>query len=393
MPFDLAARLAERRAAHLYRHRPLLETPQQPEVTVDGEQLLAFCSNDYLGLASHPDVVRAMQQGAARWGVGGGASHLVMGHSTPHHQLEEALAEFTGRPRALLFSTGYMANLAAVTALVGQGDTVLEDRINHASLLDAGLLSGARFSRYLHNDVDSLAKRLDKAAGDTLVVTDGVFSMDGDLANLPALCATAKVKNAWVMVDDAHGFGPLGKTGGGIVEHFGLGIDDVPVLVGTLGKAFGTAGAFVAGSEELIETLIQFARPYIYTTSQPPAVACATLKSLELLRSESWRRDHLTSLIARFRQGASEIGLTLMDSPTPIQPILVGSSERALKLSAALRERGILVGAIRPPTVPTGSARLRVTFSASHSEAQVERLLDILAECWNRMAEEPEADA
>ena len=393
MPFDLASRLSERRAAHLYRHRPLLETPQQPEVTVDGEQLLAFCSNDYLGLASHPDVIRAMQQGAERWGVGGGASHLVMGHSTPHHQLEEALAEFTGRPRALLFSTGYMANLAAVTALVGQGDTVLEDRINHASLLDAGLLSGARFSRYLHNDADSLAKRLDKAAGDTLVVTDGVFSMDGDLADLPAICATAKAKNAWVMVDDAHGFGPLGKTGGGIVEHFGLGIDDVPVLVGTLGKAFGTAGAFVAGSEELVETLIQFARPYIYTTSQPPAVACATLKSLELLRSEGWRRDHLNGLIARFRQGAAEIGLTLMDSPTPIQPILIGSSERALKLSAALRERGILLGAIRPPTVPAGSARLRVTFSASHSEAQVERLLDILAECWNRMAEEPEANA
>ena len=393
MPFDLASRLAERRAAHLYRQRPLLETHQQPEVMVDGEQLLAFCSNDYLGLASHPEVIRAMQQGAERWGVGGGASHLVMGHSTPHHQLEEALADFTGRPRALLFSTGYMANLAAVTALVGQGDTVLEDRINHASLLDAGLLSGARFSRYLHNDADSLAKRLDKATGDTLVVTDGVFSMDGDLADLPALCATAKARGAWVMVDDAHGFGPLGKTGGGIVEHFGLGIDDVPVLVGTLGKAFGTAGAFVAGSEELIETLIQFARPYIYTTSQPPAVACATLKSLELLRSESWRRDHLNSLITRFRQGAAEIGLTLMDSPTPIQPILVGSSERALKLSAALRERGVLVGAIRPPTVPAGSARLRVTFSASHSAAQVERLLDILAECWNRLAEEPEADA
>ena len=393
MPFDLASRLAERRAAHLYRHRPLLETPQQPEVTVDGEPLLAFCSNDYLGLASHPDVILAMRQGAERWGVGGGASHLVMGHSTPHHQLEEALAEFTGRPRALLFSTGYMANLAAVTALVGQGDTVLEDRINHASLLDAGLLSGARFSRYLHNDADSLAKRLNKASGDTLVVTDGVFSMDGDLADLPAICATAKAKNAWVMVDDAHGFGPLGKTGGGIVEHFGLGIDDVPVLVGTLGKAFGTAGAFVAGSEELIETLIQFARPYIYTTSQPPAVACATLKSLELLRREGWRRDHLNGLIARFRQGAAEIGLTLMDSPTPIQPILIGSSERALKLSSALRERGILVGAIRPPTVPAGSARLRVTFSASHSEAQVEQLLDILAECWNRMAEEPEANA
>ncbi|WP_413043019.1 8-amino-7-oxononanoate synthase [Pseudomonas sp. YJ42] len=393
MPFDLQSRLVERRAAHLYRRRPLLDTPQQPEVTVDGEALLAFCSNDYLGLASHPEVIRALQQGAERWGVGGGASHLVMGHSTPHHQLEEALAEFTGRPRALLFSTGYMANLAAVTALVGQGDTVLEDRINHASLLDAGLLSGARFSRYLHNDAASLAKRLEKATGNTLVVTDGVFSMDGDLADLPTLCATAKARNAWVMVDDAHGFGSLGQTGGGIVEHFGLGIADVPVLVGTLGKAFGTAGAFVAGSEELIETLIQFARPYIYTTSQPPAVACATLKSLELLRSEGWRREHLQRLIARFRRGATEIGLTLMDSPTPIQPILVGSSERALKLSAALRERGILVGAIRPPTVPAGSARLRVTVSASHSEAQVERLLDILAECWNRLAEEPEADA
>jgi len=393
MSFDLASRLAARRAEHLYRQRPLLQSPQQPEVMVDGERLLAFCSNDYLGLANPPEVVAAMQQGSAKWGVGGGASHLVIGHSTPHHELEEALAEFTGRPRALLFSTGYMANLATVTALVGQGDTVLEDRINHASLLDAGLLSGARFSRYLHNDPESLAKRLEKACGNTLVVTDGVFSMDGDLADLPAICAEAKQRDAWVMVDDAHGFGPLGATGGGIVEHFGLGIDDVPVLVGTLGKAFGTAGAFVAGSEELIETLIQFARPYIYTTSQPPSVACATLKSLELLRSEHWRREHLNRLIARFRQGAAEIGLSLMDSPTPIQPILIGSSERALALSAALKARGILVGAIRPPTVPVGSARLRVTFSASHGEAQVEHLLDVLAECWSRLAEEPDEHA
>lgn len=393
MSFDLASRLAARHAEHLYRQRPLLQSPQQPDVVVDGERLLAFCSNDYLGLANHPEVVAAMQQGSAKWGVGGGASHLVIGHSTPHHELEEALAEFTGRPRALLFSTGYMANLATVTALVGQGDTVLEDRINHASLLDAGLLSGARFSRYLHNDPESLAKRLEKACGNTLVVTDGVFSMDGDLADLPAICAEAKQRDAWVMVDDAHGFGPLGATGGGIVEHFGLGIDDVPVLVGTLGKAFGTAGAFVAGSEELIETLIQFARPYIYTTSQPPAVACATLKSLELLRSEHWRREHLNRLVARFRQGAADIGLALMDSPTPIQPILIGSSERALALSAALKARGILVGAIRPPTVPVGSARLRVTFSASHGEAQVEHLLEVLAECWNRLAEEPEEHA
>lgn len=381
MTFDLAARLAARRAEHLFRQRPLLESPQGPQVRVDGQPLLAFCSNDYLGLASHPEVVRALLDGAERWGVGGGASHLVIGHSQPHHELEEALAEFTGRPRALLFSTGYMANLAAVTALVGQGDTVLEDRLNHASLLDAGLLSAARFSRYRHNDAASLASRLDKASGNTLVVTDGVFSMDGDLADLPALAATAKARDAWLMVDDAHGFGALGASGGGIVEHFGLGLEEVPVLVGTLGKAFGTAGAFVAGSAELIETLVQFARPYIYTTSQPPAVACASLKSLELLRTEGWRREHLAALIARFRAGAAELGLTLMDSPTPIQPLLIGDSARAVELSRLLRERGILVGAIRPPTVPAGTARLRVTLSAAHSIAQVERLLDALGEC------------
>lgn len=386
MPFDLSARLAQRQADDLYRRRPLLESPQGPEVVIDGQPMLAFCSNDYLGLANHPEVIAAMRVGAERWGVGGGASHLVNGHCGPHHELELALAEFTGRPRALLFSTGYMANLGTVTALVGKGDSVLEDRLNHASLLDAGLLSGARFSRYLHNDATSLASRLEKAEGNTLVVTDGVFSMDGDLADLPALCSKAREKGAWVMVDDAHGFGPLGATGGGIVEHFGLGMEDVPVLVGTLGKAFGTAGAFVAGSEELIETLIQFARPYIYTTSQPPAVACATLKSLELLRAESWRRDYLNGLIARFRAGAEAIGLSLMDSPTPIQPILVGGSAQAMALSAELRQRGILVGAIRPPTVPAGTARLRVTLSASHTEAQVDRLLLALAESSQRVS-------
>ncbi|WP_167146834.1 8-amino-7-oxononanoate synthase [Pseudomonas sp. OTU750018] len=388
MPFDLSARLAERRAANLYRQRPLLESPQGPLVQVDGRQLLAFCSNDYLGLANHPQVIEAWRAGAEKWGVGGGASHLVIGHSTPHHQLEEALAEFTGRPRALLFSTGYMANLGAVTALVGQGDSVLEDRLNHASLLDAGLLSGARFSRYLHNDGVSLANRLRKVIGNTLIVTDGVFSMDGDLADLPSLCAEARRANAWVMVDDAHGFGPLGATGGGIVEHFGLGLDDVQVLVGTLGKAFGTAGAFVAGSDDLIEALVQFARPYIYTTSQPPALACATLQSLELLRSEHWRREHLNALIKRFREGAQTIGLELMDSATPIQPILIGDSGRAMQLSQMLRDRGLLVTAIRPPTVPAGSARLRVTLSAAHSLEQLELLLEALAECWPLLAGE-----
>ncbi|AQZ93457.1 8-amino-7-oxononanoate synthase [Halopseudomonas phragmitis] len=387
MPFDLSSRLAERRAAHLYRQRPLLESPQGVRVVVDGQPLLAFCNNDYLGLASHPAVIEAFAEGARQWGVGGGASHLVVGHSSPHHALEEALAEFTGRPRALLLSSGYMANLGTVTALVGQGDTVLEDRLNHASLLDAGLLSGARFSRYLHNDIESLGSRLAKAEGNTLVVTDGVFSMDGDLAELPALCAKAREHGAWVMVDDAHGFGCLGRNGGGIVEHFGLNVDQVPVLIGTLGKAFGTAGAFVAGSEELIESLIQFARPYIYTTSQPPAVACATLRSLQLLQGEHWRRERLAQLIAQFRLGVSALGLNLMDSPTPIQPILVGSSERALGLSAALRRRGILVTAIRPPTVPRGTARLRVTLSALHSEDDVNQLLEALQQALRELPE------
>ncbi|HEN8711988.1 MULTISPECIES: 8-amino-7-oxononanoate synthase [Pseudomonas] len=385
MAFDLAARLAERRAADLYRQRPLLQSPQGPNVVVDGQPLLAFCSNDYLGLANHPEVIAAWQAGAERWGVGGGASHLVVGHSTPHHQVEEALAELTGRPRALLFSTGYMANLGAITALVGQGDTVLQDRLNHASLLDGGLLSGARFNRYLHNDAVSLANRLGKACGNTLVVTDGVFSMDGDLADLPALAEVARARGAWLMVDDAHGLGTLGAHGGGIVEHFGLGIDDVPVLIGTLGKACGTAGAFVAGSDDLIEALVQFARPYIYTTSQPPALACATLKSLELLRRETWRREHLAGLIRQFREGAVQIGLQLMDSPTPIQPILIGDSAQALRLSQMLRERGLLVTAIRPPTVPAGSARLRVTLSAAHSEAQVQLLLNALADCYPQL--------
>ncbi|PHN79519.1 8-amino-7-oxononanoate synthase [Pseudomonas syringae] len=382
MSFDLRTRLDARRAAHLYRQRPLLQSPQGPQVIVDGQPLLAFCNNDYMGLANHPEVIAAWQAGAERWGVGGGASHLVIGHSAPHHELEEALAELTGRPRALLFSNGYMANLGAVTALVGQGDTVLEDRLNHASLLDAGLLSGARFSRYLHNDVSSLEARLDKSVGDTLVVTDGVFSMDGDIADLPALARSARAKGAWLMVDDAHGFGPLGANGAGIVEHFGLSMDEVPVLVGTLGKSFGTSGAFVAGSEELIETLIQFARPYIYTTSQPPALACATLKSLQLLRTEHWRREHLTRLIQQFRRGAEQIGLQLMDSFTPIQPIMIGDAGRALHLSQLLRERGLLVTAIRPPTVPAGSARLRVTLSAAHSEADVQLLLNTLEQCY-----------
>jgi len=382
MAFDLKARLDARRSEQLLRQRLLLDSPQQPALSVGGKALLSFCSNDYLGLANHPEVIQALQNAAVVWGVGGGASHLVCGHSRAHHELEEALADFTGRPRALLFSSGYMANLAAITALVGRGDSVLQDRLNHASLIDGGLLCGARFARYRHNDSAHLQEHLQRAQGNCLVVTDGVFSMDGDLAPLPQLAQAAQGKEAWLMVDDAHGFGVLGENGGGSTEHFGLGLSEVPVLIGTLGKAFGTAGAFIAGSEELIECLIQFARPYIYTTSSPPAVAAATLKSLELLRHERWRREHLTALIARFREGAASIGLPLMDSQTPIQPILLGRTESALQLARLLRQQGILVSAIRPPTVPAGSARLRVTLSAAHSKAQLERLLEVLAESW-----------
>lgn len=373
--------LAERRAQQLYRARRTVAGPQGPELVVDGRRYLAFCSNDYLGLANHPEVIAAAQRAAGEYGAGSGASHLVCGHSVIHHQLEEALAEFTGRPRALLFSTGYMANLGVVNALLGKADHIFEDKLNHASLLDAGLLSGARFQRFLHNDVASLEQRLARAeTGRKLVAVDGVFSMDGDLAPLPELAAAANRHDAWLMVDDAHGIGVLGEHGGGCAEHFGLDIEQLPILMGTLGKGFGSFGAFVAGSEALIETLIQFARTYIYTTALPPAVAAATLQSLALIRRETWRREHLHALIARFRRGAEQLGLPIMDSASPIQPLLVGDAGRALALSERLAERGIWISAIRPPTVPAGTARLRITLSAAHCEAQVDRLLAALAE-------------
>ncbi|MCL6414939.1 8-amino-7-oxononanoate synthase [Aestuariirhabdus sp. Z084] len=376
--FDgLSEDLERRRGQHLYRHRRLLQSPQQPHLRCDDRELLAFCSNDYLGLANHHEVIAAFQQAASRYGVGGGASHLVIGHSEPHHALEDALAEFTGRERVLLFSSGYMANMGVITALLGKKDAVFEDRLNHASLLDGGLLSRARFQRYLHNDSASLSARLASSdARRKLVVTDGVFSMDGDVALLPELAATCADHNAWLMVDDAHGFGVLGDSGGGCAEHFEMSAEQLPVLVGTLGKGFGTAGAFVAGSEVLIETLIQQARSYIYTTSMPPAVAAATLVSLRLLQQEGWRREHLAKMVQRFRLEAATLGLELMASETPIQPIVIGDASRALALSAHLETLGVLVTAIRPPTVPEGSARLRVTLSAAHTEQDIDRLLE-----------------
>ncbi|MEA3278556.1 MAG: 8-amino-7-oxononanoate synthase [Pseudomonadota bacterium] len=375
----LNAELNRLRDRHLYRVRRVLDGPQGPRPVIDGRPLLAFCSNDYLGLANHPEVVAALKRGADSYGAGSGAAHLVTGHSSAHHALEEELADFLGRPRALLFSTGYMANLGVISALTGRRDRVFQDRLNHASLLDGALLSRAQLRRYPHADAKALARMLDGEGG-RLVATDGVFSMDGDLAPLPELAEAARQANTLLMVDDAHGLGVLGESGRGSPDHFELDPQQVPILVGTLGKAFGTFGAFVSGSEELIETLIQRARSYVYTTAPPPAVAMATRASLKIVRRESWRRERLGDLITRFRAGAAQLGLPLMDSRTPIQPIVAGSAERALSWSRHLEKSAILVSAIRPPTVPEGSARLRVTFSAAHSEADVDRLLDSLSE-------------
>ena len=376
---DLSQALSRRREEGLFRSRRVVDSPQGPVLFSGGRQMLSFCSNDYLGLAADARLIAAFQHGAERWGVGSGAAHLVSGHCAAHHALEEELADFLQRPRALLFSTGYMANLGAVSALVRRGDQILEDRLNHASLLDAGLASGAAFARYRHADMADLGRRLDAAADHRLIVTDGVFSMDGDAAPLAQLAALASAGDAWLMVDDAHGFGVSGPEGRGSVAASGLSPDQVPILMATFGKAFGTFGAFVAGNDTLIETLIQQARTYIYTTAPPPAVAEATRAALQIVRTEEWRRERLQTLIARFRRGAEQLGLPLMPSQTPIQPLLVGDSAAAVALAARLEQSGILVVAIRPPTVPAGSARLRITLSARHEEAHVDRLLDALA--------------
>jgi len=351
--------------------------------------LVDFSSNDYLGLARHPAVAAAMSECAERCGSGSGASHLVTGHAAEHTRLEEELATFTGRERALLFSTGYMANLAVMTTLAGRGETVLLDRLSHASLIDGGLLSGARFKRFPHADAhaaeSALTSELTEHAGTTSVVaTDGVFSMDGDVGPLGELARVSKAHDAWLVVDDAHGLGVIGDTGRGAVEHFSLDQDAVPVLVGTLGKAFGSFGAFVAGSAELIELLMQKARPYIYTTALPQPVAAASRKALEIAQRETWRRERVLALAARFRSAAGQLGVPLLAAGaaqplTPIQPVLLGTSETAVRAQQELLAAGFCVVAIRPPTVPQGSARLRVTLSAAHTEVQVDELVETLS--------------
>ncbi len=377
----LQSLLKQRQQAALYRYRQIHDTfyPQTPILQIDGQNYLAFCSNDYLGLASHPRIKSALQQGAEKYAVGSGASHLVTGHSLAHHQLETELATYTGRERALVFSTGYMANLGIVTSLLGRHDAVFLDKLNHASLVDAALLSRAKLERYPHNHMQKLGQLLKQSqAQHKLIITDGVFSMDGDLAPLPKMVEIAKTYQAWIMVDDAHGLGVLGDTGRGTLEKYELGENEIPILMGTLGKAFGVFGAFVAGSELLIETLIQTARSYIYTTALPPAIAEAVRASLIVAEEETWRRQHLHELIKYFRQSAAD--LPLMPSMTPIQPIILGSSETALAVSSALYERQILVTAIRPPTVPQGTARLRITLSALHDKSQVDELIEALKE-------------
>ena len=385
----LKTRLQNLQQQNLYRSRRLIETAQDVTLDVDGQSLINFCSNDYLGLANHAEVKQAFKNAVDHYGVGSGASQLVTGHQKPHHALEEELADFLGRERVLLFSTGYMANLGVVSALTERHDEVFEDKLNHASLIDAALLSRATLTRFPHNNIDELFVKLKKSSADTkLVISDGVFSMDGDKADLEDLIKTSSENDAVLMIDDAHGIGALGENGRGIIDELGLDITEsnLPILVGTFGKAFGTFGAFVAGSNELIETLINFSRSYIYTTAMPAAVAEATRASLKLIRNGGQRRENLQARITQFRDGCNQLGIMVSPKPrygkhSAIQPIIVGAAEQALKLSDSLQKHGLLISAIRPPTVPQNTSRLRITFSANHTAEHVEKLLNALDDC------------
>ena len=375
---SLAPRVAERARAGLLRRARTLDAAHGAHVTVDGRELTNFCSNDYLGLAQDPRIVRALQQAAGECGVGSTAAHLVCGHRREHTQLEEALCEWTGRDAAILFSSGWLANLGAMQALLDRDSVCVQDKLNHASLLDAAKLAGAALKRYPHNEVEGAERQLAAADGrPVLLATDGVFSMDGDMAPLRELASLCSRDGATLMVDDAHGLGVLGAHGAGSVEA-GLRQDDVPVLMATLGKGLGCMGAFVAGSMALIEGLTQFARTFVYTTAMPPSLAAAAREAVHIARTEDWRREKLRALITRFRSGAMQLGLPLADSTTAIQPVVLGEAARTVAASRSLEDQGFLVTAIRPPTVPAGKARLRVTLSAAHEEHEVDRLLDAL---------------
>jgi 8-amino-7-oxononanoate synthase len=378
---------AQRERDGLLRRPRICEAMADGHRLVDGRRLVDFCGNDYLGLASHPELIAALTRAATLEGVGTGAAHLVSGHRSEHAALEEELADWTGRERAVLFSTGVMANLGALQALLGAGNLpgrgdalCVQDRLNHASLIDGAQLAGAELRRYPHGDADAAARQLDaRPDHPALLATDGVFSMDGDVAPLAELAAVCKERHALFYVDDAHGLGVMGPEGAGSVAAAGLDARQVPLLMGTLGKALGTAGAFVAGDAALIGAIVQFARPYIYTTAMPAALAAATRASLRLVRADTdGRRERLAANIARFREGATQLGLPVMRSLTAIQPLIIGTAEAALGASQALEKAGFLVVAIRPPTVPQGAARLRITLSAAHTSDQIDALLDAL---------------
>lgn len=380
---QLSSALAELDAQGLRRRRRVLDTPQGTRVRVDGRDYLSFSSNDYLGLANHPAIRAALREAVESAGVGAGAAHLLTGHHRLHHELETELAGFVRLPGALLFSTGYMASLGIVPALLDRHGEVFEDRLNHASLVDAAVLSRAKLTRYPHLDLGTLDRQLaESQAKVKLIASDTVFSMDGDLAPVPELLALAERHDAWLYLDDAHGFGVLGKDGQGVLSHpspFPLPPSRV-IYLATLGKAAGVAGAFVAGSADLIEWLVNRARTYIYTTAQPPLLAAGVSVSLKLIAGETWRRERLGQLISRLKAGVSGLPWPLMASETPIQPLVVGGNAEALRLAEGLRERGILIPAIRPPTVPQGTARLRISLSANHEMADVDTLVTALRE-------------
>ena len=384
---SLALKLAQLDERSLTRHRRVVETPCQPRVVVGGRPLLAFCSNDYLGLAAHPRVVAALREGADLYGAGSGASHLISGHGLAHQLLEDRLAEFVGThlesPRALSFCTGYMANLAILTTLGMDDDAeIFSESLNHASLIDGARLARGRVLVYPHADLATLAAQLAAStSANKLVVTDSVFSMDGDMAPLPELLALCEQHDAWLVIDDAHGFGTVGKHGRGALEHFNLRSPNL-VYMGTLGKAAGVGGAFVAAHASVIELMIQRARPYIYTTAAPPALAHALLTSIDIIGGDEGasRRAHLQSLIEQLNRDLRLRRWQRIASNTAIQPIIIGSNEEALRIGAALYDKGIWVPAIRPPTVPAGTARLRVTLSAAHTHEDVAQLAAALNE-------------
>jgi 8-amino-7-oxononanoate synthase len=388
---DLLARLLEAQALRargdLLRRVRTIDEVDATRVVIDGRPLINFASNDYLGLAQHPALRAALVAGATEWGVGATASHLLSGHRREHERLERKLAEWTGRERVLLFSTGYMANIAVIATLLRDGDLCVQDKLDHACLIDGARLAGSDLKRYLHADVDSARRQLqsqpDRAA---LLATDGVFSMDGDIAPLPALAALCREESATLFVDDAHGIGVIGNDGSGSVLAVGLSHTDVPLLMATFGKALGTCGAFVAGADDVVDALAQFARTHIYTTATPPALAAATGAAIDIARFETWRRDKLRTLIAHFRDGAKQRGITLLASTTPIQPVLIGDAAQCCALSQTLESAGFYVPAIRPPTVAEGTARLRVTLTAAHAESDVESLLDGIARSLERQS-------